>query len=410
MEEPSCLDRSEFAPSLFSGSRKELAKALATLRAKSQPPTPHNVLLLTKDEDLSLFATKLRTRSLGGSFDMLVERLREVRTRAKVASVCRKHYDKAYDEKNDFREAVAELEKDVMGIRSVKTSSLSSGSDYQDVLSLIEWRNANPDGIRGICTGFQRLDEVIDGIQPRYYIIGGRPSAGKTALAMNVCESLLLSSAESRVLFFSAETSSTILKERMLSIASGVPIGRIGRSHTPIERERIRKAIIQISSYDWLIDETSSPSISHMEAIIRRVHREKPITAVIGDYVQLFTGRGNPGGKKNDRRNEIAEVSAGCKGITKDLNIPVIMLAQLQRPEGGVYDRTEKKTITPRPQLHSLKECGDLEQDADVVALLYRNQEENSSKAELIVAKQKDGPLETINLTFKPETYSFSQA
>jgi len=404
IETNSLVDSAKFSIGLFTGIRREVARAFVELRSSAKAINSANVLLITKKEEVAELVSKLTVRKFAGSFDLLVDRVKEIRIRSRIATTARKYHDLAFDEKKDHLATLEEFEREVMGIRPVNVSTIANGADYQEVLDLIEWRNDNPDAIRGFPTGMNSLDIALDGIKPLFYIIGGRPSSGKTSLALNVLAQIMEDGG--RVLFFSAETSSNLLKERMLAIVSGVPIGRIGRVHTPLERRRITDAVAKLAKFDWLIDDTSSPSISYIEAVIRRLHREKPITAVAGDYIQLFRGRE---GAKSDYER-ISEVSVGCKNLVKDFGIPVIMLAQLQRPEAKVFDPVLKKTVMPKPQLHNLKQCGQLEQDADVVALIHRDQEENAKECLLLLAKNKDGPLEEIKMNFRPEIYCFTQA
>lgn len=407
IEDPSHIDKQVFSAGLFSGERRDLAKVFTQLRTKAQKITPENVRLISKNEELALLCSKLSTRQIGGSFELLADRCKEVRVRAKIASICKKHYEAAYDESKDHNQILAEFEKEAVSVRGKgSTSNLSYGSDVQGVMDLIAWRNENPDAIRGYSTGLEKLDDAIDGIQPLLYFLAARPSVGKTGIALQI----LLHVGETtgkRIVFLSAETSDSLIKARAISILSGVPIGRIGRAHTPAELRKINQAVERLAAIDFVIDDTSCPSIDHTENVMRRLSGEAEITMAVGDYVQLWKGRH---GSKNSRLEDLCEISMSFKAISKNLNIPMLLLAQLQRPTEGVYDRDQKKTVTPKPQIHNLKSCSQFEQDADGIWLLHRNQEENSPSAELIIGKNRDGPLDTINLTFQPEIYTFRQA
>lgn len=409
LSDASWLDRTEFSIGLFTGERRELAKTFIQLRVRGQKITPDNVQLASKNEELGLLARKLNTRSIGGSFELLIERLKEVRARALIAKVCKKGYDGAYNEEKEWRETLGELETNLSNLRGKHAvRNLSYSHDVQDVMDMIQWRNENPCSIRGYSTGLYRLDEAIDGLnQELLYFIAARPSTGKTAIALQ----LLLTVAKNtkkRVVFCSAETSASLIKARCISILSGVPIGRIGRSHTPIERNKINKAVAEFAELDFVIDDTSSPTMTHTSTVLRRLSQEAEIACISGDYFQLW--RGYEGAKNDNRTEELCTVSQGWKTIAKEIHAPVIMLAQLQRPKEGVYDREQKKTVTPPPQIHEIKSCGGAEQDADGIWLLHRNQQENSTTAELIIGKNRDGPLDKINLTFTPQIYTFATA
>jgi replicative DNA helicase len=402
--DPALLDRRQWTPALFTGAYRALAKVLAQLRAKPAPITPANVKLTCKDDALSELAAKLATRPLGGSFELLCERLREIRVRAKMAEVCRAGHDAAFDEAQDFRAILENFETQAMTIRGLKSGTLQDGADYAEIMELIQWRQNNVGKIRGIKTGFARLDSIIDGLLPNYYIIGARTSVGKTSWALCLVASLL--SDGRRVLFFAGENAEQI-KERLLSIIARVPVGRMDRAYTPEELKMLSRAMAEIAAFDWVLDTTSNPSIAHIQSVARRVHREKPVDLIVGDYIQLFKG---VAARKDDKRAQIDEISKCFKAMAKELHVAILVLSQLRRPEGNVFDKTTKQTEAPRPELHHLKEAGALEEDADFVGLLHRDQKNNSSHAELIVAKNKNGETgETIPLNFRGECFYFSE-
>ena len=168
----------------------------------------------------------------------------------------------------------------------------------------------------------------------------------------------------------------------------------------------VKEAVERFCALDFVIDDKSSPTITHSEAGLRRLSQEAELAMVAGDYFQLW--QGIEGKKYQSKYAELCDVSVSWKAIAKQFRVPVLMLAQLQRPKEGVYDREQKRTVTPPPQIHEIKECGGAEQDADGIWLLHRNQQENSTSAELIIGKNRDGPLDKINLTFTPQLYTFT--
>lgn len=401
--DPTRLDTLDFSPGLFTGLRRDLAKVYATLRHEGNKITPANVLLRSKKQELHDLASKLITRILGGSYSLLVARLREIRIRAKLATTCRKYHELAFNEETDFKGIVEGFEADSMKIRGVNRSNLRNGADYQEIMDEIQWRQQNVGKIRGLPTGFPRLDNMIDGLIPNYYILGARTSVGKTSLALCIVAEMLL--AGKRVLFFAGENAKS-LKKRLLSIISRVHIGRMERLYTTEEMRTISQTIAQLSTLDWLLDDTSGPSIGHIQATSRRLHREKPIDLIVGDFVQLFTG---VHAKANDKRSVIDEVSKGFKGMVQELNLPIIVLSQIKRKE-GILDHKSKTTEIPEPTLQDLKEAGALEEDADSVWLMHRDQKNNSTRTKLNVAKNKDGETGELLLEFDPLTYYFKQA
>lgn len=399
---PADLDRPEWKSGLFSGANRDLAKALLQLRAKAQPVTPGNVRLLTKNEDLGALADKLNVRTLGGSFDMLVERLREIRIRVKLATICHDYHEAAYDEKKPIREIVEGFEEKAMTIRGVKTSNLMAGSDFGEIIEEIQWRQENVGKIRGMSTGFTRLDNLIDGLLPNYYVLGARTSVGKTAFILNIVAELL--KLKKRVLFFAAENPKQI-QRRLLSIIARVQMGRMDRAYTDAETKAISKAIAMIAGFDWLLDDTPAPSIAHIRATARRLHRERRLDMIVMDFIQLARAtHANPG----DKRAVVDEVSKGFKAMVGELGVPVVVLAQIRRLETTV-DHKAKTTEEREPMLSDLKESGAIEEDSDTVWLMSRNQKDASSRAKLNVAKNKEGPTESVLMKFHPQHFYFSE-
>lgn len=400
---PSELDRKEFMAGLFTDDRRELCKTMLQLRTDGRTVEPGNVRLASKSEELGLLADKLAVRSLGGSFELLFERLRDIRVRVKLAKTCSKYHEQAYDEAQPIRAVIEDFEASAMTVRGVRSNNSQLGSDYGEIVEEIEWRQNNVGKIRGLSTGFMRLDALIDGLKPRYYLLGARTSVGKTSHALNVCDVLL--SAKKRVLYFAGEDPKQI-KVRLLSIHARVQMGRMDRPYTADELRSINRAITDIQTFDWILDDTPCPSIVYIRSTARRLHRQKPIDLIVIDYVQLCSASH---ARRDDKRAIVDEVSKGVKGMVSELATAVLVLSQLKRKE-GIFDHKSKTTEPAKPELSDLKEAGALEEDADVVMLLHRNQKDASTRAELDVSKNKDGATQCILMTFKPEHYYFSES
>lgn len=265
----------------------------------------------------------------------------------------------------------------------------------------------NPSDITGLATGFTDLDRETAGLQPGdLVIVAGRPSMGKTAFAVNIGENVALDSGLP-VCVFSMEMGGTQLARRLLSSAGrlnqqNLRTGRLDESEWP----RFTHAIQKLHGAKVFIDETGSLNPSELRARARRLARQEgKLGLVIVDYLQLMVGNGNERDRSDNRANEVAEISRSLKGLAKELRCPVIALSQLNR---GVDQRTNK-----RPVMSDLRESGAIEQDADVIFFLYRDEVYNPDSpdrgtAEVIIGKQRMGPIGTVRLTWTGEHSKFS--
>jgi len=246
----------------------------------------------------------------------------------------------------------------------------------------------------GISTGFKQLDEMTSGLQPGdLIIVAGRPSMGKTTLAVNIAENAALGSRKSAALF-SMEMSAEALTLRMIS-----SLGRINQSHLRSGRlaeedwPRIDSAMTQLAGASIHVDETPALTPTEVRARSRRLKRERGLDLIVVDYLQLMQVTGT----KENRATEISEISRSLKALARELSVPVIALSQLNR---GVEQRVEKK-----PVMSDLRESGALEQDADLILLIYREEvyDPNTTRkgiADIIIAKQRNGPTGDVQLTF----------
>ena len=256
--------------------------------------------------------------------------------------------------------------------------------------------------VTGVSTGFERFDRLTAGLQPSdLVIIAGRPSMGKTALALNIGYNTAKMTGKV-VAVFSLEMSKPQLGVRLLGFDSGIDATKL---RTGFLRDKEWRQLTEsanfLSELPIFIDDSSSISVLEMKAKCRRLKKSHDLGLVIVDYLQLIQGRRSA----ESRQIEISEISRMLKALAKDLNIPVVALSQLNRK---VEDRPNK-----RPQLADLRESGAIEQDADVIAFIYRDElynpqtEENRNIAEINVAKQRNGPTGFFKLTFQKELTRF---
>jgi replicative DNA helicase len=266
-----------------------------------------------------------------------------------------------------------------------------------------EWHN-NPDKLRGLPTGFSDFDKLTGGLRAGdLVIIAGRPSMGKTTLAVNMAEYAAVNpGSRASVAIFSMEMPSEQVITRMLASIGGVPLNslRTGRI-TDDDWVRITGATSQLSEAKIYVDETPALNPTEIRARARRVKREHGLDLVVVDYLQLMQV---PGTNEN-RATEIAEISRGLKALAKELQVPVIALSQLNR---GVEQREHK-----RPVMSDLRESGALEQDADMILLIYREEvyDKNTTKkgiAEIDLVKHRNGETGMFYLTFQGQYTRFA--
>jgi replicative DNA helicase len=275
-----------------------------------------------------------------------------------------------------------------------RKSFVAMRAAVKEAFQILHQRYESKGSVTGLATGFADLDELTAGLQPSdLIIVAARPSMGKTALAVNFAEHAAMRSKKA-VAIFSMEMSASQLAFRLIS-----SLGRINQQHLrtgDIQEEewpRVTSAITMLSDAKIFIDDTPALSPAELRARARRLKREHDLGLIVIDYLQLMAVPGN----KENRATEISEISRGLKALAKELNIPVIALSQLNR---SLEQRTDK-----RPVMADLRESGAIEQDADVILFIYRDEyynPESSDKglAEIIIGKQRNGPTGTVKLTF----------
>src|SRR5947209_934889 len=251
--------------------------------------------------------------------------------------------------------------------------------------------------IKGLSTGFAKFDEMTGGLHGGdLFIVAARPSMGKTALALNIAQHVALKLKQT-VAVFSLEMSQESLLTRMLCAAARVDSQRFRAGYlTQEERKKLSLALHEVVEGPLYIDDSSGIHLMDMHAKLRRLQQERgKIGLVIVDYLQLMSGRG----RFENRNQEVSALSRGMKLLAKELNVPMMVLSQLSRA-------VETRQGDHRPQLSDLRESGSIEQDADVVGFIFREEVYNRDRedlrglAEFIVAKQRNGPVGTVNLVF----------
>jgi replicative DNA helicase len=259
--------------------------------------------------------------------------------------------------------------------------------------------------ITGISTGYGELDKLLSGLQPSELIIlAARPSQGKTALALNLAENIAIRGGLP-VAVFSLEMSKESLLQRLVASVAQVDAHKFRSGHLSREDwRRMTDALGTISNSPLWVDDAGSTSVLEIGAKARRLKRDKGLSLLVVDYLQLITGRG----RFNSRQEEVASISRGLKGLAKELQIPVLVLSQLTRAP----ERDERG-----PQLSDLRESGAIEQDADVVMFIYRPNffnlnatPEERDMADILIAKQRNGPTDKVKFVFRSRLTRFEEA
>ena len=304
--------------------------------------------------------------------------------------------NKSYQFSGEVEEILDQAEKSIFEITAAKiTPHIYPLSEViKDSFQTIEALYERKERISGVPTGFTKLDQMTSGFQPSdLIIIAGRPSMGKTAFALDIARNAA-TQAEIPAVIFSLEMSRQQLAIRMLCSEARVDSYKL-RSGFIGERDwpRLTNAAGLLSEAPIYIDDSPALSVLQMRAKARRLKSEKGLGLAVVDYLQLMSGRGGA----DRREQEISESSRSLKALAKQLNIPVVALSQLNRK---VEDRTDR-----RPFMADLRESGAIEQDADVILFIYRDEmyDENSKQkgtAEVIIGKQRNGPIGKITLAF----------
>ncbi|MGI9553358.1 MAG: replicative DNA helicase [Thermodesulfobacteriota bacterium] len=302
-----------------------------------------------------------------------------------------------YDKDVEPAQFLDSAEKAILDIaqNQVKPSFYNSRELSQQALELIETLHSKKELITGVSTGFERLDNMTAGLQPSdLIIIAARPGLGKTSFCLNIALNAVLNR-NLKVGMFSLEMSKEQLMLRLLSMKSKVNYSNIRSGYIKKDDlELLVKAAEEFSKSELYIDDSAALTVIEVRAKARRQQRDKGLDLLIVDYLQLMRGHG----RTDNREREIAEISGSLKALAKELSIPVIGISQLSRQTETRSDR--------RPQLADLRESGAIEQDADVVMFIHRadaykkNVEEKDGIAEIIIGKQRNGPVGSLKLAF----------
>ena len=376
-----------------------------------------------KEMDLVVIQDRLREKNVApelSSLDFIKEIITTVPTSANI-----KYYATIVKEKSTLRKLIklnedianscyvgsdsledilARTEKDIFELLQSRTAKdIRPIEDIaKNVLYRIEAASRTREVVTGIPTGFIDLDYKTSGLQPSdLVLIAARPSMGKTAFVLNIVQHIAMKK-ELPCMIFSLEMSSEQLVQRMIAMETGIDSQKLRTGNlNDNDWDPLIRGIVDVSDSKIIIDDTPGISVGELRSKCRKVKLEKGLSIVIIDYLQLMTGSSK---RSENRQQEISEISRSLKALAREIKAPVVALSQLSRACETRPDH--------RPMLSDLRESGAIEQDADIVMFLYRDDyyhkdTEHPNEAEVIIAKQRNGPIGTVNLMWKPETTRF---
>lgn len=321
-----------------------------------------------------------------------------IKVNEKIANDC-------YAGKDSTEDILAETEKRIFELVRNKGASDYTPIDkvVLEALDKISSAAKNRGAVTGVPTGFKDLDGYLSGLQPSdFVLVAARPSMGKTAFVLNVAENVAIKQGITTAIF-SLEMSNVQLVNRMLSLESTVDADKLRKGRLDSsDWGKLIEGADSIAKSHLIIDDTPGISISELRSKCRKYKMENDLGLVIIDYLQLMSGSGR---RSDNRQQEISDISRALKALARELNVPVVTLSQLSR---AVEQRPDH-----RPMLSDLRESGAIEQDADVVMFLYRDDYYNKDTdikgiAEIIIAKQRNGPIGTVKMAWIPEQTRFA--
>jgi replicative DNA helicase len=307
-----------------------------------------------------------------------------------------------FDESKQLKELIEEAESRLFEVsqQHVKQNLVSLETILTESFDRLDDLHKDKGKIRGVPSGYKDLDNVLAGFQKSdLFILAARPAMGKTAFVLNLAHNIALKAKEP-VLMFSLEMSKEQLVDRLLSMESGVDAWALRTGNlTDSDFEKIGQAMGTLSEAKIYIDDTPGITVSDLRTKARRAAHQSGVGLIIVDYLQLMSGGSKFGGSDN-RVQEISEISRGLKGIARELNVPLIALSQLSRSVESRHPQI--------PQLADLRESGSIEQDADVVAFIYREdyynpETENKNIMSILIKKHRNGPTADVDLYFEIE-------
>lgn len=396
---------------------KKHSMIFAAMRSLHDKHSPIDILTLSEqlknESKLDLvggaaFLTELtNTVPTAAHLEQYAEIVAEKAIRRKLIDASQDIVSVSFDENKTLQELIEEAETRLFDVsqKHVKQDITSLESILGDSFDRLDDLHRNKGGIRGIPTGLKDVDKLLAGLQRSdLVVIAARPSMGKTALMLNMALNIATENKNGSVLYFSLEMSKEQLVDRLLAAEAGVDAWKLrtGDGLNDKDFERLSAAMGELAEAPIFIDDTSGITVSDLRTKARRLHHSHPLAAIFVDYLQLMSG-GSRFAATANRVQEISEISRSLKILARELNVPVVAASQLSR---SVESRNP-----PIPQLADLRESGSIEQDADIVAFIYRQNyyDENADPniTELHIKKHRNGRIGNLKIFFDRDKQKF---
>ena len=324
--------------------------------------------------------------------------LLELQQRRRLAEMGRSLSNRAVDMSDDPDDTIFDLEEQLLRNTRSDESGLIALNKAIDQTEL--WARQNSGlGLLGVSTGFDKLDSITNGLQPgQVMILAARPSKGKSALAWQIASHIAYAGP---VAYFSLEMDARSLVLRALCQETAIPISDLARNNIPPQaQESYDAAVASLRTQQLHVDERGSVTMHALKSRCKRLHRKEPLKLIVVDYLQLMTAK-----QATTREQEVSQISRSIKALAMDLGVPILAVAQLNR---SIEMRTGEQS---RPTLSDLRDSGQIEQDADIVGMVWWGWEHCADlppgDCELIVRKNRNGPLGTMIVDWKPEQVKF---
>lgn len=335
------------------------------------------------------------------NMDQYCENVKEKALLRALITACDDIVGKSYEQKKDAKEVIEMAESRIFEIsqKNLDNGLVRVSDTMDETIKQLELLSLNEGKITGVTTGISSVDDKLSGLQSSQLILlAARPAMGKTALGLTMAWNA--ANAGKSVAFFSLEMSTYQLNQRLISMVSMIDLEKIITGNLEADEWiEIINAITKIKEKEIYVDETAGITLSELRSKCKRLKAEEGLDLIVIDYLQLMTGEG----RFDNRQQEIAQISRGLKSLSKEINCPVLSLAQLSREADKRSDH--------KPILSDLRESGAIEQDADVVMLLYRedyyDEDDNPNVAKVILAKHRNGPTGLMELFFHKQCTTF---
>lgn len=379
-----------------SGSAVDLVTVSASLNTK---------LILDEVGGISYLTELASSVPTAANIEYYAEIVSQKSTLRKLISTATEIVQDGYVRQGEIDELLDETEKKILEISNRKNAK--AFQEIKDVVfqaySKIDMISQLKGEVTGIPTGYKELDRLTAGFQRNdLIIVAARPSVGKTAFVLNIAQNVAKQAKAYRVAIFSLEMGAEQLVMRMLSAEGNVDAQKLRTGKLEnTDWKSLQMAASSLEKTNIFIDDTPGIRVSEIRSKCRRLKQEHGLDLIMIDYLQLIQGSEK---SRENRQQEVSEISRSLKGLARELEVPVIALSQLSR---GVESRQDK-----RPMMSDIRESGSIEQDADIVAFLYRDdyydkESENQNIIEIIIAKQRNGPVGTVKLSFQKEYNKF---